>query len=87
LLRQLQDSYRDVGGRIEASLVPVDNAIKVIRSALDAKMDWAELERIVAAETESGNPVASLIVGMDLANARITLRLPDPEADEDGEVC
>ena len=48
----------------------------------------AELERIVATETENGNPIASLIVGMDLGNGRITLRLADPYADdEEDEVC
>jgi hypothetical protein len=38
------------------------------------QVDWLELERIVADETAAGNPVASLIVNMDLAHSRITLR-------------
>lgn len=44
-----------------------------------------ELERIVAAETDAGNPIASLIVGLDCANGRITVRLNDPY-DDDPEV-
>ena len=52
----------------------VDNAIAVVKSALDSKIDWKELERIVADETAAGNPVASLIANLDLAHSRITLR-------------
>ncbi len=50
---------------------------QVVRSALDSRVDWMELERIVADETAAGNPVASLIVSMDLAHSRITLRWED----------
>jgi hypothetical protein len=40
LLRQQQDGYRACGARIEMHLTNVDNAISVVRSALDSKMDW-----------------------------------------------
>ena len=73
-LRQQQDQYRACGERIELHMKAVDNAIAVVRSALDSRVDWLELERIVADETAAGNPIASLIVSMDLAHSRITLR-------------
>jgi hypothetical protein len=40
LLRQQQDGYRACGERIEMHMKNVDNAIAVVKSALDSKIDW-----------------------------------------------
>jgi predicted ribosome quality control (RQC) complex YloA/Tae2 family protein len=53
----------------------VDKATLVLNSCLANNMDWQEIEDMVTEETENGNPVASLIVKMDLQRARVTLRL------------
>ncbi len=40
LLKQQQDNYRAIGGRLELHLTVIDAATAVVRSALDSKMDW-----------------------------------------------
>lgn len=63
----------------------VDNAILVVRSALDSGVDWVDLERLVAAEKAAGNPVASLIHSLQLEHRAVTLRLRDVYAAYDSD--
>lgn len=66
----------------------VDHAIKVVRSALDSGMDWADLERLIDSERQRGDPIASMISGLDLARDCFFLRLRDPtrpDSDSDSD--
>lgn len=89
-MQQQQRAAAAKAERITQHLTEVDQAIAVVKSALDSGMDWNELERIVQRETQAGNPIASLIRAMDLKQHRITLRLrdldaPPSEAESDDE--
>jgi predicted ribosome quality control (RQC) complex YloA/Tae2 family protein len=81
-LTQAQRLAYNKGAVVEANAAAVDAAALVIRSALEHGIDWLELGKLVEAESAAGNPVASLIAGMDLAQGRITLRLRDEEQAE-----
>ena len=53
----------------------VDDAIKVIRSALAGGMSWSELKQLVKDEKAKRNPVALAIEQLKLETSRITLSL------------
>ena len=93
-LAALAESHSEAytkGRVLEAHAGIVDAACLVVRSALEHGINWIDLQRLVDAEAAGGNPVARLIVGMDLGKGRITLALRDEEAaaaaaaEEEGE--
>ena len=79
LVTSHSDSYAK-GRVLEACAPRVEAACLVVRSALEHGVNWDDLLRLVAAEAAGGNPIASLIKGMDLARGTITLALRDEEA-------
>lgn len=74
---------------IEYNLDLVDAALDAVNSALAGGMDWPSLQKLIKDERRAGNPVASLIHSLDLANNSATLILgnlldDEDEADDDG---
>ncbi|KNC49280.1 serologically defined colon cancer antigen 1 [Thecamonas trahens ATCC 50062] len=67
---------------IEVSVDEVEQAILIIRSALENAVDWEELGRIVKEEQRRGEPIACLITKLKLESSAIALKLPDPTGDE-----
>nr|CDJ96164.1 Fibronectin-binding A and Protein of unknown function DUF814 domain containing protein [Haemonchus contortus] len=55
----------------------VDSAINIICNALAQKSTWDEIERMHRQAVSSGDPVASAIVKLDLANSKIIMRLSE----------
>ncbi|KAK5972460.1 Nuclear export mediator factor NEMF [Trichostrongylus colubriformis] len=55
----------------------VDSAIKAICNALAQKSTWSEVEEMHKHAVSIGDPVASAIVKMDLANNKIIMRLSE----------
>lgn len=60
---------------IEANIVEVDAAVKVINSAIAASVPWDGLAKMVQDEKKNGNPIAQLIHSLQLEKNQITLRL------------
>ena len=71
---------------IEYNLEDVDAAILAVRLALATGMSWNDLSRMVKDERKAGNPIASIIHGLQLEKDQITLllcnNLDDMEEDE-----
>lgn len=82
-LEGIRETSYAKGALLQAHAAAANAAAMVVRSALEHGVDWTELEKLVAAETAGGNPIARLIVGLDLPKARITLALKDTEAEAD----
>jgi predicted ribosome quality control (RQC) complex YloA/Tae2 family protein len=64
----------------------VDKALLVINSALDSGMDWDQLIELVSVEQANRNPIANLIVRLELENEIMILRLPRDPFDELSDV-
>jgi hypothetical protein len=73
---------------IELNLADVDQAIAIIRSGMDAGMDWNHLDHIIKTEQRNGNPIAGMIHGLQLQSNLVQLLLSDPleEATEQAKV-
>ena len=63
---------------IELNLAEVDQAIAIIRSGLEAGMDWNHLEHIVKTDQRQGNVIAGLIHALLLVDGKMQLFLSDP---------
>lgn len=64
---------------IEHHLREVDEALAIMRSGVEAGMDWTALENLVKQERRSGNHIAGIIHSLQLEQNQITLMLT-PEA-------
>ena len=53
----------------------IDKACLVINSAIGAGMSWDAIEEMVETEKMAGNPVASIVAGLNLEKNRITVQL------------
>ncbi|KAJ2726060.1 hypothetical protein GGI07_000843 [Coemansia sp. Benny D115] len=83
-LERAHQKTEEQARRIEMNLAFVDQAILIIRQAVAAGMDWQDLEDLVNAQKDEGNPVAERILKLNLAANQITLELDDP-ADWDND--
>lgn len=85
------ENARDLSGErakaIEANILEVDAAVKVLNSAIAASVPWDGLAKMVQDEKKNGNPIAQLIHSLQLEKNQITLRLqcPDEESVERDE--
>lgn len=70
---------------IEYNLEDVDAAILAVRSALATGMNWSDLIRMIKEERKAGNPIASIIHGLQLEKDQITLLLCNNLDDMDEE--
>jgi len=68
------------GALVQAHAAAVNAACTVVRSALEHGVDWGDLARLVSVEQAGGNPIAKLIVSMDLPKHTVRLALRDEEA-------
>merc|ERR1711962_738498 len=87
-LQELQDLDRLKGELIEMNNEIVDNAIKVILSAIANQIPWDQIKEIIKEATENRDPVASRIKQIKLETNHIVMRLVDPYAhldENDGE--
>jgi hypothetical protein len=53
----------------------IDKASLVINSAINACMSWENIAAMVQTEAAAHNPIASLVVKLDLAKNKMTLQL------------
>ena len=72
---------------IEYNLVEIDALLALIRSALDAGMDWEEIERLVGESAKQGDELASLVLSLDLRNGAIVVALSPDDDDDAGEAA
>merc|ERR1719347_921919 len=79
-LQELQDLDRLKGELIEMNSEIVDNAIKVILSAIANQIPWDQIKEIIKEATENGDPVASRIKQIKLEVNHIVMQLNDPYA-------
>jgi len=70
---------------IELNLDAVDQAIKIIGSAIASSMNWDELKEIVKKEKKKGDPIANIIHQLKLETNQISLLLTNPIIAEDDE--
>ncbi|KAJ3312320.1 hypothetical protein HDV04_003213 [Boothiomyces sp. JEL0838] len=68
---------------IEVNLDMVDSAIKTVCSFVASGMDWVDLKELINEEKANGNPLALIIEDLKLAVGMITLKLPNPEVEND----
>ncbi|OQR81173.1 hypothetical protein ACHHYP_16685 [Achlya hypogyna] len=80
--RRTQEEAVKQAQLIEQNQGDIENVLLVVRSALANGMDWKDLEDLVKAEQKNGNPIASLIHRLDLAQNRVAVLLCDPDADD-----
>jgi hypothetical protein len=62
---------------VEARNSEIEKVRLVINSALTSKISWHDIAEMVKVETEKKNPIASLIVKLNLEHDKVTLRLPN----------
>ncbi|CAM9258170.1 unnamed protein product, partial [Ectocarpus fasciculatus] len=92
MLRGLADTQQRLEAQaasIETCSTEVEKVRMVINSALSNRMSWDDISDMVAAETNAGNPIASLIKKLDLENDTAVLKLPNTmysEPDDEEEV-
>ncbi|XP_071795031.1 ribosome quality control complex subunit NEMF-like [Asterias amurensis] len=85
-LAKAQDVDRRKGELIETNLPLVDQAIKVVRSAIANQIDWMEINNIIHEAQAQQDPVALAIKSLKLDVNHITMILKDPyEVDEEDE--
>ena len=53
----------------------VDQAIRVVRSAIANQIDWTEIDNIIREAQKQGDPVASSIKTLKLESNHITMAL------------
>ncbi|CAK4521164.1 unnamed protein product [Aphanomyces euteiches] len=68
---------------VEQNQQDIENVLLVIRSALASGMDWSDLDDLIKQEQQNGNPVATLIHKLDLAQNRVSVLLCDIEAEDE----
>jgi len=84
-LQELQDFDRLKGELIEMNSEIVNNAIKVILSAIANQIPWDQIKEIIKEATGNGDPVASRIKQIKLETNHIVMQLEDPYAHLDNE--
>uniref|UniRef100_A0A0N5B4N9 NFACT-R_1 domain-containing protein n=1 Tax=Strongyloides papillosus TaxID=174720 RepID=A0A0N5B4N9_STREA len=73
-----QATKKEKAERIEVNVELIDQALLVVQSAIANQMSWEDIEEMTRQGQEQGNDVAKAIVGFDLKNNKIIMRLPDP---------
>lgn len=63
----------------------MDGAIAAVRGALASGLNWKELKRLIKAEGQAGNPVATLVHSLELEQNRVTLLLSNFLDEEEGD--
>eukprot|EP00178_Gracilaria_changii_P026543 TRINITY_DN816_c2_g1_i1.p2 TRINITY_DN816_c2_g1~~TRINITY_DN816_c2_g1_i1.p2 ORF type:complete len:1097 (+),score=206.85 TRINITY_DN816_c2_g1_i1:3489-6779(+) len=87
VFQNAREISRERARAIEANVVEVDAAIKVINSALAASVSWQGLEKMVQDEKKNGNPIAGMMHSLQLEKNQITLKLEyGAEAEEYDEI-
>lgn len=60
----------------------MDQAIRIIQSAIATQMDWTKLKELVQEEQAKNNPVALIIHQLKLETNQICLKLSEPKYEE-----
>jgi len=79
-LQELQYLDRRKGEYIEMNSDLVDNAIRVIVSAIANQIPWEKIKEMIKEATENGDPTASRIKQLKLEMNHIAMLLSDPYA-------
>ncbi len=82
-LEQAADKCLAQADAINANEEHVANVIKVIEAALEAGMDWKNLEYVIECEKNKGNPTAMLIKKLKLETIQVEILLNDLSLDID----
>jgi len=80
-LQKFQDLGLRKAALIELNLPLVDQAIKVVNSAIANKVDWEEIDEIVKEAQSQEDPVACSIKELKLDTNQIVMKLVDPYAE------
>lgn len=81
-LEAIIELYLERARTIDAEPKKVQDAIVVIKAALDAGMDWTNLELIMNEEKKKGNPTALLMNKLKLEKNIVTLSMERIDCDE-----
>ncbi|XP_038077635.1 nuclear export mediator factor Nemf-like [Patiria miniata] len=84
-LMKAQEIDMRKGELIEMNLPLVDQAIKVVRSAIANQIDWTEINNIIHEAQAQQDPVASAIKNLKLDTNHITMVLRNPYEDQQEE--
>eukprot|EP01012_Entosiphon_sulcatum_P056212 TRINITY_DN794_c0_g1_i1.p1 TRINITY_DN794_c0_g1~~TRINITY_DN794_c0_g1_i1.p1 ORF type:complete len:1158 (-),score=237.40 TRINITY_DN794_c0_g1_i1:1156-4629(-) len=84
-LQQAQTLAVEKAALIQENSDEVEQAIAVIRSAMDQGVDWTELKRVVKEQQQQGNPIAHIIHHLHLEKNQVTLLLSHPFGDDASE--
>ena len=75
VLQQQAERDRASAQLVESNTAAVDAAIASINVEVARGTDWTELQRILKDERDKGNPIARMIVALDLHTNTVTLAL------------
>ncbi|CAI9730241.1 Hypothetical predicted protein [Octopus vulgaris] len=84
-LQKVQELDTLKGQFIEYNLTLVDQAIRVVRSALANQINWTEISELLKQAQLQQDPVACSIKSLKLETNHITMHLNDPYIDSDEE--
>ncbi|XP_041469518.1 nuclear export mediator factor NEMF-like [Lytechinus variegatus] len=86
-LQKNQELNEKKGALIEINLPLVEQALRVVRSAVANQIDWKEIDSIIKEAQTQGDPVASAIKGLKLDTNHFQMLLRDPymQYDDEGE--
>ena len=84
-LREEESENERIANVVLANADVVQGAIDLVNLEAGNSRKWREIEEKVRARGEAGDVVAVLVVGFDLENGKVTLRLPASPRDDDDE--
>ncbi|XP_071482999.1 ribosome quality control complex subunit NEMF-like [Diadema antillarum] len=82
-LQETQALNEKKGALIEINLPLVEQALRVVRSAVANQIDWKEIDNIIKEAQTQGDPVAMAIKGLKLDTNHFQMLLRDPYIDYD----
>lgn len=84
-LEKQQDSDIYKAQVIEENLALVEQAIRVVRTAIANQIDWDEIHNLIKDAQASGDPVALAISGLNLQSNEFTMTLSEQNEDSESE--
>jgi translation initiation factor IF-1 len=84
-LREEESENERIANVVLANADAVQGAIDLVNLEAGNSRKWREIEERVRARGEAGDVVAVLVVGFDLENGKVTLRLPASPRDDDDD--
>ncbi len=76
-IEETQQKLGNAAALVEMHAEGIDKLAMVINSAVDNDMSWDDIQLMVDEETENGNPIASMVVSLNLEKNQVVVRLGD----------